>query len=230
MSVPAACHHVACVFVSVAAPPSDHSTAWIAVAAAAVGGLVGVLGQWVVLRTTGKRELRAERRDAYVEFLSVADRGIRVAEDGATLLTRIEEARQHVKEANARLNELLSRKGTDAPVVSAEELDQVNSDLSESKQNAKEVRRDLKRALAEVDEFLVGMDRGLVRMQLVSSDRLRGKGVHLRNGIDKRVYGKISSADLRRRRSNFAASAHLDLTGSGSTAWLRRRLRYLPEP
>lgn len=65
--------------------------AWTGVVGAAVGGMIAVLGQWFIQLRGGREALRAERREAYMDFLVAANKGIRLAEDlGSERLTSLD--------------------------------------------------------------------------------------------------------------------------------------------
>jgi hypothetical protein len=55
--------------------------AWTGVVGAAVGGTIAVLGQWFIQLRVGREAIRAERQEAYLDFLIAANKGIRLAEE-----------------------------------------------------------------------------------------------------------------------------------------------------
>jgi hypothetical protein len=174
--------------------------AWVGVVGAAVGSAGTVLSQWAVHRRTSRAALRAERRDAYVDFLTAANRGMRVGEE-----------MEHAERETKRIDEVLAH--ADA-ASSQDAIKAAGADHSVLRKRTAALRED-------ADDFLRLMDRGLVVMHLASPVDLLGAGNALRAGIDAYMRGEISHEDLDVLYRRFTYRAVADLQ-HGLDAWALR--------
>lgn len=166
------------------------SEAWIGIVGVMVGALAALGGDWLAAGRSARGEHRAERLDAYLEFLTAANRGIRVRED----LDRVERGVAAAKET----------------VEQAQRDGDPDMSVVEDEARAMTVwQRELGELRQELSAFLLDMDRGLAKIQLVAPLRILNSGKLLRNGINDR---ELQS--LPRAYATFAALAHSDLEWS----------------